>query len=175
MILFFLIGFIFVVLILFFRKTLFHFVGEKNRLVRMLKSAKWFQHVWLAGLFVFLMNAILFGLTFFVLFILMRFDIPFLYLFVMMGAVVVSILFWMIVNRSWMDSKKSQLKMAVIGSSFYLLLTLTFLYIYVTIEPFYPGEDMFMRALGLSLAMMVTFVAWISCFVIVGLTTKTQV
>ncbi|WP_237658385.1 hypothetical protein [Ureibacillus xyleni] len=104
----------------------------------------------------------------------MTFSIPFVHLFVMMLAVVVSIVFWMSVNKAWLNSNKNRIKMAAIGSSFYLLLTFLFLYLYVTIKPFYPGEDTFMRALGISLAMIVTFVAWICCFVITGFAAKTH-
>lgn len=172
MTLFFLIGLIFIALILFFRSSLFHLVRENSRFVRSLQNAKWFQNVWLAGLFLFLINTILFGFTGLVLYILTLFTFPYIHFIVMIFAVVVSILFWMVVNKA---CRENRLKIAAIGSSFYLLLTLIILYFYVNIEPFYPGEDTFMRALGLSLAMMVTFVAWISCFVITGLTNKTQV
>ena len=86
----------------------------------------------------------------------------------MLSAVIISFALRSVVNKAWQGEKKERIIMATIGSSFYLILTAVFLYKYVTIEPYFPGEDTFMRALGLLLAIIVTSVAFISCFVITG-------
>jgi hypothetical protein len=54
------------------------------------------------------------------------------------------------------------------GSSFYFLLSIVFSYWFFTIEPEYPGEDTFMRAVGLLFAIVVGLVAFITCFVMTG-------
>lgn len=62
--------------------------------------------------------------------------------------------------------------MAAIGSSFYSILTLLFAYQLVTLEPLYPGDDPFMRALGLYIGIIVTVVAFLSSFIITGFTNR---
>ncbi|RTQ90796.1 hypothetical protein [Lysinibacillus telephonicus] len=168
MTLIFLLGLIGVVLILFFKSSVVSFLGENNKFGMVLKNTSWFQNFWISGLFLFFMNGLLFFLTCLVLYILMAFLIPYVHLIVMAVAVITSLVLWSIINKSWQGKRKDRLKMAAIGSSFYLILTVIFLYKYVTIEPYFPGDDTFMRALGLFLAIMVTFVAFTACFVITG-------
>ena len=60
--------------------------------------------------------------------------------------------------------------MGTIGSSFYGVLSILFIYWLVTLEPSYPGEDTFMQAIGLMLGTIVTTVAFITCFIITGYT-----
>jgi hypothetical protein len=166
------IGIIGVVLVLLFKRPLIERLGENNRLVGKLKHARWFQNHWLAGIFLFVMNGFLFFITCLVLYGLMYFLIPFVHLFVMLFAVIVSILLWLVLNKSWQGTKSNRLKMSMVGSSFYLFLTFIFVYLYVTLEPSYPGEDTFMRAIGLMFSIIVAIVAFITCFVITGFTKK---
>jgi hypothetical protein len=65
--------------------------------------------------------------------------------------------------------------MATVGSSFYVISSFLFIYWLVTLKPSYPGEDTFMRAIGLVLGVIVTTVAFISCFVITGYSNKKSV
>lgn len=168
MTLLFLLGLIGVGLILIFKSSVVSFLGENNKFGMILQNSGWFHNFWISGLFLFFMNGILFFLTCFVLYILMSFLIPYVHMIVMVVAVITSLVLWSIVNKAWRGKKKDQLKMASIGSSFYLILTIIFLYKYVTIEPYFPGEDTFMRALGLFLAILVSFVAFTTCFIITG-------
>lgn len=146
--------------------------GKDNRLVLKLKNAKWFQNHWIAGIFVFSMNAILFVLTGSLLYLLMFFSIPFVHLLVMVFAVMGSIFSWILINKAWKGTKRNRLKVGAIGSSFYIFLTFIFAYWFVTLKPSYPGEDTFMGAIGLVFAIIVTTVAFITCFVITGFSKK---
>ncbi|MGX2960597.1 hypothetical protein JNUCC23_15185 [Peribacillus sp. JNUCC 23] len=145
---------------------------EKNQKVNMLKSTMWFQNHWLAGIFLFVMNAVLFFSTCLVLYVLMYFIIPFVHILVMLFAVIGSIILWIVINKAWQGTKRNRWKMGTIGSSFYMFLTIIFVYWFVTIKPSYPGEDTFMRAIGLFFAIIVTTVAFITCLVITGLSKR---
>lgn len=59
-----------------------------------------------------------------------------------------------------------------LGSSFYMLLTLVLVYWLVTLKPSLPGDDPFMKAVGLVIAIIVTAVAGMTCFTITGLSIK---
>ncbi|MBS4201813.1 hypothetical protein KHA93_19600 [Bacillus sp. FJAT-49732] len=63
----------------------------------------------------------------------------------------------------------NQHAMSGIGSSFYLFLFLGFLYMAITLEPSNPENDTFMAFIGLVLAMFVSVVAMIVCFILTGL------
>lgn len=169
--LFLVIGLLAVFVILFFRGPLIDALGE-NTLVLKLKNANWFQNHWLSGVFLFAMNAVLFFLTGLILYGLTYLTIPFVHLLIMILAVIGSILLWVIASKAWQGTNKNRLKMGLIGSSFYCACTLLFVYWLVTLEPSYPGEDCFMRAIGLVLGIIVTTVAFLTCLVITGFTHK---
>ncbi|MFD3449702.1 hypothetical protein ACFDTO_34580 [Microbacteriaceae bacterium 4G12] len=147
-------------------------VGENNKLVHKLKNNAWFQNHWLSGLFLFLMNTALFFLTGLILYVLTYFLIPFVHLLVMIVAVIGSVFLWIIINKAWQGTKRNRLKMGTFGSSFYMILSLLFIYWLVTLKPSYPGEDTFMRGIGLMLGVIVTTVAFISCLITTGYFTK---
>ncbi|WP_391115788.1 hypothetical protein [Psychrobacillus sp. L3] len=167
-----LIGLVGVFLILLMKRPLIEILGENNKLVLKLKNAIWFQNHWLSGIFLFFMNAVLFFSTVFMLYMLAYFSIPFIHLLVMIFAVIGSIFLWIIINKASLSTKKNHWKMATVGSSFYIILSLMFIYWLVTLKPSYPGEDTFMNAIGLVLGVIVTMVAFISCFVITGYSNK---
>ncbi|WP_391209563.1 hypothetical protein [Psychrobacillus sp. L4] len=167
-----LIGPLGVFLLLFIKRPLVEILGENNKLVFKLKNAIWFQNHWFSGIFLFIMNAVLFFSTVLMLYILAYFSIPFIHLLVMIFAVIGSILLWIIINKASLSTKKNRWKMATVGSSFYIILTLMFIYWLVTLKPSYPDEDTFMKAIGLVLGVIVTMVAFISCFVITGYPNK---
>lgn len=162
-------GLVGVIFVLFSKRRLLDMVGEDNRLVQTLKRVRWFQHHWLAGIFLFVVNAVLFFSTCLVLYVLMYFFIPYLHIVVMAAAVVGSFILWIVIYRDWEGTRRNRLKMSAVGSSFYLVLTIVFVYWFVTLKPAYPGEDTFMAAIGLILATIVTTVAFSCCFVITGL------
>lgn len=56
-----------------------------------------------------------------------------------------------------------------------IFLFVIFIYWLVILKPSYPGEDTFMRAIGLVLGIIVTTVACISCFIITGYSNKKAV
>lgn len=145
---------------------------EKNKKVNKLKNTMWFQSHWLAGMFLFVMNAVLFLSTCLVLYVLMYFIIPFVHILVMFFAVMGSIILWIVINKAWQGTKRNRLKMGTVGSSFYMFVTIIFVYWFVTLKPSYLGEDTFMRAIGLFFAIIVTTVAFITCLVITGLSKR---
>lgn len=175
LILFLLIGLLGVFLIIVINRPLIEMLGENNKLVTTLKNAMWFQNHWLSGIFLFIMNAVLFFLTGLMLYLLTYFSIPFIHLFVMIFAVIGSIFLWIIINKAWQGTNRNRLKIGTVGSSFYIILSLMFIYWLATLKPSYPGEDTFMRAIGLVLGIIVTTVAFISCFIITGYSNKNAV
>lgn len=169
--------FLFIGLILIFfvtlnKRPLLNLLGEDNFLISKLKNAVWFQNYWLAGMFLFIMNAILFFSTALLIYILTYFLIPYVHLLVMILAVVASIFLWVILNQAWQGTRRNCLKMVAVGSSFYLILSLMLIYMLVTLEPSYPGDDTFMRAIGIVMGIVVTTVAFISCFIFTGFSNK---
>jgi hypothetical protein len=118
------------------------------------------------------MNAIFFSLAVLLIFLIGMLQIPYLHLFVMGAAPIISIWFWSLMNVSWKGSKGNRIKMASIGSSFYLLLGIFFLYKYMNLKPSYPGDDTFMAGIGLLFGIIVTLVAWITCFIFTALVNK---
>ncbi|WP_155891086.1 hypothetical protein [Ectobacillus panaciterrae] len=71
---------------------------------------------------------------------------------------------WVFINRSWQGRRKDRLKMGLLGSSFYLFLVLFILYKWIILKPAFPGDDTFMAAIGLLFGMIVSIVAFITCF-----------
>ncbi len=69
-------------------------------------------------------------------------------------------------------NKKNRFKLGFIGSSFYLILTIVFIYGFMSLKPAYPGEDTFMSAIGLVFAIIVTAIAFIACLVYTGFSGK---
>lgn len=167
-----LIGILGVLLAIFFKSPIMDMTGKDNKLVDKLKNAKWFQNHWLSGIFLFFMNAILFFSTVLVLFGLMFLLIPNIHLLVMLLAVIGSIFLWIFINKAWQGTKRNRLKMGIVGSSFYIFLTFMFVYWLVTLKPSYPGDDTFMAAIGLDIAIIVTIVAFITCLIITGFSKK---
>ncbi|KGP74292.1 hypothetical protein [Pontibacillus yanchengensis] len=165
-----LMGLIGIVFLLYFKKPILSIVSENHGIVSKLQDSKWFQDYRLAGVFLFGINAVLFISTILMLYGLTLLTIPYVHLIIMLFAVVVSIYFWLVVHKSWKGSRMERVKMSLIGISFYIGSTLLFIYWLVTLTPSYPGEDTFIIAIGLILAIIVTSVACIVCFIITGIT-----
>lgn len=164
-----LLGILLVVILGIYQNKLVNYIGTNNRIVEKLSSYHWFQNPWLSGLFLFVLNAILFGSTLLILYGLSFLMIPYIHLFIMLGAVLVSLVAWIILLNAWNGDKKGRLLRGFLGSSFYLILTLVFAYMIVTLEPQFPGDDTFMAFIGLVMAITVTLVAFITCFLFTGL------
>jgi uncharacterized membrane protein len=165
-----LIGILGVLSVIFLKNPLVNTIKTNNQLVLKLNHSTWFQNYWLAGIFLFLINAVLFSLTFLVLYALMFLVIPYIHLLVMFLAVIASVFFWLIMNKAWRGTKIDRFKMGFVGSSFYMILTIIFSYMLVTLEPAYPGEDTFMRFIGIVFAIIVAVVAFVTCLVMTGFT-----
>jgi len=168
------IGLLGVLFVIVFKRPILGNLGRNNKWVHKLKNVKWFQNHWLAGLFLFVMNAVLFLLTGIVLRILGYFVIPYVHLLIMFLAVIGSIYLWGLIHNAWEGSKRNRMKLGALGSSFYMLLTFTFVYWFVTLKPSYPGEDTFMRAISLLFAIIVAAVAFITCFIMTGFSKKKE-
>ncbi|XZF74967.1 hypothetical protein ACSBO6_15310 [Bacillus sp. AL-1R] len=167
--LFLLLVFIVVCTILFKRDKVSFMLDDHNKLVFKLQSASWFQNHLMSGIFLFIMNAMLFFTTCLVLYFYLLTDlqIPYLHLLVMVLAVFASFFLWIIVSKAWQGTNVNRIKMSIIGSSFYVFLSILFLYWRLTLEA-YPGEDLFMRDLGLMLGLIVSIVAFLSCLITTG-------
>ncbi|MCL6710152.1 hypothetical protein M8R20_24445, partial [Pseudomonas sp. R2.Fl] len=92
-------------------------------------------------------------------------DIPYLHLVLMFLATIVSIFTWSAFSTAWTGSFKNRLKMALTGSSFYLIVALIMVSQWLSVRPLYPNEDTFMRALGWMLGFFVSAVAFSICFI----------
>lgn len=158
---FFLAGMILVLVMIIFSRTLWVPSGVVERLGK----KKWFQNHWLSGGYLFGINALYFGTTIFLLYLLMFTDIPYLHLVLMFLATIVSILTWSAFSTAWTGSFKNRLKMALTGSSFYLIVALIMVIQWLGVKPLYPNEDTFMRALVWMLGFFVSAVAFSICFI----------
>jgi hypothetical protein len=165
----FIFGLLGVLILIVFSNSMLEVLREKNHLEYFLRGKKIFQHYWFAGIILFLINVLLFFLTMIILYVIQSFSIPFMHLVVMLFAVVSSIYFWLLVNLNWQGETRDRIKVGLIGSSFYLFLTVFFIIKYVTIKPLFPADDTFMRSIGFMLGIMVTSVAFVTCFSLTGL------
>lgn len=175
MTLFLLVGILLIIIVGINRNKLVNLIGSNNRSVKKLSSYDWFQNPWKSGLFLFVLNGVLFGSTFLILIGLGFLTIPYIHLFIMFGAVIVSLVAWIMILNAWNGDKKGRLLRGFIGSSFYLILTLVFIYMIITLEPQFPGDDTFMAFIGLVMAITVTLTAFITCFLFTGLFERKEV
>lgn len=159
-------GFLIVMLLLFFKPLLLRLVPADNLMTRILSKATWFQHAGWSGLFLFLLNALLFGTAGLLLYGSTYLLIPFLHLFIMLLAVIVSLFCWISIVLADNKNKKGRLLMAMLGSSFYLLLFSFSVYRMLILPADNPEQDQFMAFIGLLMISIVTLTAWIACLVI---------
>ncbi|MBM4764597.1 hypothetical protein [Bacillus sp. B15-48] len=168
------VGFIVVLILLLNRNLVLKLISSDSILVRKLSGANWFQNPWKSGEFLFVLNALLFSSALLLIFGAGFLLIPFLHLFVMIAAVLSSLYLWIVIHKSWRGEWKERLLQGLIGSSFYLVLTLLFTYMIFNIEPDTPYDDNFMQFIGLFIGIFVTLVAFITCFCITGFSSKKQ-
>ncbi|MEH7379618.1 hypothetical protein V7138_03920 [Bacillus sp. JJ1533] len=175
MTLFLLLGILLLLILGINRNKLVHMIGPNHRIVKKLSSYHWSQSPWWSGLFLFVLNGLLFGATLLILSGLSFLMIPYIHLLIMVGAVVISLVAWIIVLNAWNGGKKDRLLRGFIGSSFYLILSFIFIYMIVTLKPQIPGDDTFMAFIGLVMAFTVSGVAFITCFLFTGLFEKKEI
>jgi hypothetical protein len=165
----FIFGLLGVLLLIVFSNSMLEVMRKNNHFVYFLRGKKVFQQYWLAGIILFFMNALLFLLIMIILYVIQSISIPFLHLVVMLLAVVSSMYLWLLVNLNWQGEARERVNVGFIGSSFYLLLTVFFIFKYVTIKPMFPGDDTFMKSIGFMFGIIVTSVAFVTCFSLTGL------
>jgi len=147
---------------------------RNHTLVRRLSRAEWFESHWYAGIFLFLMNVLLGAVTLGLLTLITMLTVPYLHLLLMLLAVAASLYLWMCVSIAWEGEKRDRLKMAIIGSSWYLLLTIAMVTGLMNLEPSSPEMDNFMAAVGFVFGIIVSVVAFTYCFLITGFWNKPQ-
>ncbi|RST58550.1 hypothetical protein [Siminovitchia terrae] len=165
------IGILIIIMILIKKQSLIEIVGN-HLIVKKLSEKQWFHHKWKSGLFLFVLNAVLFLLAVGLIFLSGLFMIPYLHILIILAATLTSIYLWIAMRVSVQRPKKDQLVMGLVGSSFYVILFLIFLYLFMILEPATPEHDTFMAAIGLMLGMVVSFVAWMTCFFITAFQKK---
>ncbi|RAS76668.1 hypothetical protein [Priestia endophytica] len=166
----FLLGIIGVIFSLIFKSKILSMIKREGTLVRFLQNRSWFKNPYSSGIVLFLWNTLITSVValLFLILVLSGIDIAFLNIAVLGGGTIVSIVAWSTFNIAWSGSRKSRIKMASIGSSFYVLLGVYALYQFLTLKPSYQGEDVFMAALGLIAVLIIAIVALLTCFVFTG-------
>ncbi|WP_221563412.1 hypothetical protein [Alkalihalobacillus sp. TS-13] len=157
-------GLIIISLVIMNRSKLYQAVPYKFKIIESVSTKEWFKNPWLSGLFLFLINALYFGLTGLLLLLIINLMIPYLHLIIMLVAVIISILTWMAISQAWEGKKSDRLIMSLVGSSFYGALAFFCLWGFLHVEPAYPGDDTFMRAVGWMMGLIVAGTAFITCF-----------
>ncbi|GAA4829193.1 hypothetical protein GCM10023310_02600 [Paenibacillus vulneris] len=170
----FLLGIIGVTLVMTFRAALARAILDDNAVVQRLRGAAWFHHYWKGGLLLFAVNAALFFTAVLGFYGAIMYSIPYVHILLMLIAVVGSIYVWLIINRSWRGLRRDRIKMGLVGSSFYALLGMMFMYGLMTLKPSYPGEDTFMGAIGLLFAIVAALGAFVTCLVLTGFSKSDQ-
>lgn len=171
--LFLLVGGFFVFLLVLSKRPIINVINENNWLVQKLKKRKSFKNPSFVGMVLFMGNGVMFLITMAFLYLLMFLLIPYMHLIVMIIAVISSIFFWAIVHHAWNGTNKDRLKIATIGSSFYIIVCIIFAYWYVSYQPSHPEEDTFMAAIGFTIAIFVTSVAAVTCSIYTGFVSRT--
>lgn len=165
-------GFMVVLTLLLNKRRVMNLISSDSIFVKKLSRLNWFQHPWKSGMFLFVLNALLFSSALLLIYGIGFLEIPFLHLFVMIAAVLSSLYLWIVVHKSWRGEWEGRFLQGFIGSSFYLVLTLIFIYMMINLEPDTPSDDNFMQFVGLMMGIFVTLVAFVTCFCITGLSRK---
>ncbi|WP_419883911.1 hypothetical protein ACN6MY_10735 [Peribacillus sp. B-H-3] len=155
-----------------FRNNLLLKNSFTDNAICLLSRQSWFQGPWLSGLFLFAVNALLFSSAVLLFYSLIFIQIPYFHIAVMGFAVYVSILAWFSIGKSFDGTRRNQLKMGLIGSSFYVLVSALIIYKECHLKPVYPGDDTFMAVIGLLAALIVSAVAFIVCLVFTAFSGK---
>jgi hypothetical protein len=128
-----------------------------------LKGSLLSQNFWLAGAALFAANTALFGIAFVIMFFLPMGTILGLLL-----CIPLSIFTWLFISEIWDGNDKDKIKMACVGNSFFLILIIWAIRYYITLEPAYPGDDLFMAWIGLIFSLILGVGAMaVSMFVII--------
>ncbi|ANC75594.1 hypothetical protein ABE65_001520 [Fictibacillus phosphorivorans] len=149
-------------LILLMKQRDFASVGMVRNISYRLKGRSLSTNYWQAGIALFAANAALFALAFVILFFL-----PYGAMVGLLLCIPLSLFTWVIFSEVWEGAMKDKVKMASIGSSFFLLFLGYIFWYYATLEPAYPGDDLFMAWIGVIIATIFAIGAMcVSMFVI---------
>jgi hypothetical protein len=149
-------------LILIMRQRDLASVGVVRNISHKLKGHSLSTNYWQAGIALFAVNAALFALAFVILFFL-----PYGAVAGLLMCIPLSLFIWVIFAEVWRGSLKDKVKMAFIGSSFFLFFLGWIFWYYATLESAYPGDDLFMAWIGVIIASTFTLGAMsVSMFVI---------
>ncbi|MBP0725456.1 hypothetical protein J5Y03_09670 [Bacillus sp. RG28] len=113
------------------------------------------------------MNAIYFSIALLLIFLLNKTGLHFLYFLIVFAVMFLSIWLWCLINVSWKGRIGDRIKMASLGSSFYLFVGLFFLYKFMNLKSSHPSNGF-----GLLLGVIVSFIACITCFLFTALEKK---
>jgi hypothetical protein len=144
-------------------------INTKSNLSLKFQSTEWFQNPIYSGGFIFFMNAIYFSIALLLIFILNKTGLHFLYFLIVFAVMFLSIWFWCLINVSWKGSKSDRIKMAIIGSSFYLFVGLFFLYKFMNLKSSHTSIGF-----GLLLGTIVSVIGCITCFLFTALEKKVK-
>ncbi|MFL0475572.1 hypothetical protein ACH0CI_26685 [Priestia sp. 179-F W1.4 NHS] len=171
---FFLLGILGVIFSLVFKTKILSTVKQQDKLVGILQNKPWFKSAVSGGIVLFLWNTFMTGIVAALIFILIltKVNIPFLHIAIIGLGTIASIWAWSTFNIAWTGTTKNRIKMASIGSSFYVLLGIYALYQYLNLKPSYNGQDIFMAALGLMAVLIIALVALLTCFIFTGFQQK---
>ena len=163
MTLFLLFGAMLLLVILLNKKVMFRFADDRSVFIQWFKNKSWFQNPLLAGLVLFLLNAFLFATAVGLIFLTSLLQIVYIHLLIMAAATAASLYVWDAFRKTIIRPLRDRLIAGEIGSSFYLLLLLTFIYMNMNLGPDTPENDTFMAFVGLAIGMFVSLVAFLIC------------
>jgi hypothetical protein len=129
--------------------TLALLIGMILTVVLIIKRKEISTNYWGAGALLFIANALLFALALFMTFFIMLFDMTL----VLIVCIPLSIYVWYLFSKNWQGSYKDKIKMAVIGSSFFVAFIGWVIWKYTTFEPAYPGDGLLMSWIGVPIAL----------------------
>ncbi|MGM0806720.1 MAG: hypothetical protein ACQET8_18400 [Bacillota bacterium] len=136
-------------------------VGIVRNITHKLKSRSLSTNYWQTGIMLFAANTALFALAFVILFFL-----PYGAIAGLMMCIPLSLFTWVIFSEVWRGSRKDKVKMSFVGNSFFLFFLGWIFWYYATLEPAYPGDDLFMAWMGVIIASIFTIGAMsVSMFV----------
>ena len=164
-----LLGVVYVIIMLLIKNSILANINTKSNLSLKFQSTEWFQNPLYSGGFIFFMNAIYFSIALLLIFLSNMAGLHFLYFLIVFAVMFLSIWLWCLINVSWKGSISDRIKMASIGSSFYLFVGLFFLYKFMNLK-FSPPSNGF----GLLLGIIVSLIAFITCFLFTGLEKKVK-
>lgn len=147
---------------------------QDSKWVAILRSKPWISNPWKAGLFLFGINTLIFGITALILFVLALTFIPYLHLLVMLAAIVLSLWIWSIMNAAWTDTSNKRWIMAFVGSSFYLILMFVCWILLDLLPSTHANGDNFMAGIGLALAAFASATAFIICLILTAYKKQTN-